>query len=141
MMSKKCKYAIKALIELAKNADHGSMFTGDIAKNQNIPRKFLEQILTELKQGGFVGSKKGYGGGITLKKNADKITVADVYRLFDGAIALVPCVAYTYYEKCEDCTDEKTCTLKREFAKIREQTRDIMKETTIQSFLIPVKKK
>jgi len=141
MMSKKCKYAIKALVELAKNAEQGSMFTGDIAKNQNIPRKFLEQILTELKQGGFVGSKKGYGGGIHLKKTADKITVADVYRLFDGAIALVPCVAHNFYEKCDDCTDEKTCTLKREFAKIREQSRDIMKETTIQSFLSPVKKK
>jgi Rrf2 family protein len=141
MMSKKCKYAIKALVELAKNSDEGSMFTKDIAKNQNIPQKFLEQILSELKQGGFVGSKKGYGGGIHLRKKPDQITVADVYRLFDGAIALVPCVAYNFYEKCDDCVDEKTCTLKREFAKIREQSRDIMKETTIQSFLSPVKKR
>jgi Rrf2 family protein len=141
MMSKKCKYAIKALIELAKNAEQGSMFTGDIAKNQNIPRKFLEQILAELKQSGFVVSKKGYGGGIALKKTANKITVADLYRQFDGAIALVPCVAYTYYEKCDDCTDEKTCTLKREFLKIKEQAREVMKKTTIQSFLSPVKRK
>src|SRR6185436_13430637 len=121
MMSKKCKYAIKALIELAKNTEKGSMFTSDIAKNQNIPRKFLEQILSELKQNGFVGSKKGYGGGIFLKKPADKITVADIYRLFDGAIALVPCVAYQFYERCEDCDSETTCVLKREFAKIKEQ--------------------
>jgi Rrf2 family protein len=141
MMSKKCKYAIKALVELAKNSGEGSMFTKDIAKNQNIPQKFLEQILTELKQNGYVGSKKGYGGGIHLRKSADQITVADIYRLFDGAIALVPCVAYNFYEKCDDCTDEKTCTLRREFAKIREQSRDIMKETTIQSFLSPVKKR
>jgi Rrf2 family protein len=141
MMSKKCKYAIKALVELAKNSSEGSMFTKDIAKNQNIPQKFLEQILAELKQNGYVGSKKGYGGGIHLRKSADQITVADIYRLFDGAIALVPCVAYNFYEKCDDCTDEKTCTLKREFAKIREQSRDIMKETTIQSFLSPVKRR
>jgi len=140
-MSKKCKYAIKALIELAKNPDQPSLSTADIAKEQNIPRKFLEHILTELKQAGFVGSKKGFGGGIYLKKDPEKITVADIYRLFDGAIALVPCVAYTYYEKCDDCTSERTCTLKREFAKIREQTRDIMKETTLQSFLDQVKKK
>ena len=140
MMSKKCKYAIKALIELAKNSERGSIFTGDIAKNQNIPRKFLEQILTELKQGGFVGTKKGYGGGIHLKKPANKITVADVYRQFDGAIALVPCVAHTYYEKCDDCISEKTCTLKREFSKIKEQARGIMKKITIQSFLRPVNK-
>jgi Rrf2 family protein len=141
MMSKKCKYAIKALVELSKNAKDGSMFTKDIAKNQNIPQKFLEQILSELKQGGFVGSRKGYGGGIHLRKAPDQITVADIHRLFDGAIALVPCVAYNFYEKCDDCADEKTCTLKREFAKIREQTRDIMKETTIQSFLSPIKKR
>jgi len=140
-MSKKCKYAIKALIELAKNPDQPSLSTADIAKEQNIPRKFLEHILTELKQAGFVGSKKGFGGGIYLKKSPEKITVADIYRLFDGAIALVPCVAHTYYEKCDDCISEKTCTLKREFAKIREQSRDIMKETTLQSFLDPVRKK
>lgn len=140
-MSKKCKYAIKALVELARNAKDGSMLTKDIAKNQNIPQKFLEQILAELKQHGYVGSRKGYGGGIHLRKSADEITVADIYRLFDGAIALVPCVAYNFYEKCDDCTDEKTCTLKREFAKIREQSRDIMKETTIQSFLSPIKKR
>ena len=141
MMSKKCKYAIKALVELAKHSSEGSMFTRDIAKNQNIPQKFLEQILTELKQNGFVGSKKGYGGGIHLRKAPDQITVADIYRLFDGAIALVPCVAYNFYEKCEDCLDEKTCTLRREFSKIREKSRDIMKEITIQSFLSPVKRR
>lgn len=135
MMSKKCKYAIKALIELAKLKADESMFTKDIAKNQNIPQKFLEQILTELKQGGFITSRKGYGGGIKLKKTAKQITVADVYRQFDGAIALVPCVAHQLYEKCSDCVDEKTCTLKREFSKIKEQAREVMKKITIQSFL------
>ena len=140
MMSKKCKYAIKALIELAKLGKEQSMFTRDIAKNQNIPQKFLEQILTELKQGGFVTSRKGYGGGIKLKRPAKEITVADVYRQFDGAIALVPCVAYDLYEKCDDCIDESRCTLRREFSKIKEQARDVMKKTTIHSFMRPIKK-
>lgn len=135
MMSKKCKYAIKALIELAKNENRGALLTAEIAKNQNIPRKFLEQILTQLRQGGFVSSRKGFGGGIYLKMSPNKITLADVYRLFDGAIALVPCVTYQFYEKCDDCVNEKTCVLKREFAKVREQTRLVMKKTTIQSFL------
>ena len=134
-MSKKCKYAIKALVQLGANYKKGNMLTSDISQKGNIPKKFLEQILLELKHAGFVGSKVGYGGGYFLKKSPDKITVADIYRLFDGAIALVPCVAYQYYEKCEDCKDEKTCVIRREFMKIKEETRKVMKKTTIQSFL------
>lgn len=135
MMSKKCKYAIKALIQLGKHYDEGYVQSADIAKADNLPQKFLEQILLELKRSGFVNSKQGFGGGYYLKMHPKKITVADVYRLFDGAIALVPCVAFDYYEKCEDCKSEKNCVLRREFAKIKEQAREIMKKTTIQSFL------
>lgn len=135
MMSKKCKYAIKALIHMARNKERGMVLTADISEKEGIPKKFLEQILLELKRGGMVGSQKGYGGGYYLKKPAAKITVADVYRMFDGAIALVPCVAVKLYEKCDDCKSEKTCTVRREFLKIKEQTRQVMKKTTIQSFL------
>jgi Rrf2 family protein len=137
MMSKKCKYAIKALVQLGTNFQQGNMLTANIASNENIPKKFLEQILLELKHAGFVGSHKGYGGGYYLKKNPKDISVADIYRLFDGAIALVPCVAVQFYEKCEDCADEKTCVYRREFDIIKEQTRDVMKQITIAEFLKP----
>lgn len=135
MMSKKCKYAIKALVELGKHYQQGNIFTADIASNATIPKKFLEQILLELKHAGYVGSHKGYGGGYFLKKDPVEISVADIYRLFDGAIALVPCVAFQFYEKCDDCIDEKTCVYRREFEVIRERTRSVMKEVTIASFL------
>lgn len=135
MMSKKCKYAIKALVRLAHHYGKGNLFTADIAEKEGIPKKFLEQILLELKHAGYVGSKMGAQGGYYLKEEPGKITVADIYRLFDGAIALVPCVTYKFYEKCEDCENEKKCTYKREFMKIRDQTRDIMKKTTLKSFL------
>jgi len=137
MMSKKCKYAIKALIVLARNYGKGNLFTADIAAQENIPKKFLEQILLVLKRSGYVGSQAGYGGGYYLQKPPDSITVADIHRLFDGAIALVPCVAVDYYEKCNDCRDEVTCTMRREFMKIKEQTRNVMKMTSLQSFLEP----
>ncbi len=137
MMSKKCKYAIKALVQLGSNFQQGNMLTADIAAKENIPKKFLEQILLELKHAGYVGSHKGYGGGYFLKKNPHEISVADIYRLFDGAIALVPCVAVQYYEKCEDCSDEKTCVYRREFDIIKEKTRDVMKQITISEFLKP----
>lgn len=135
MMSKKCKYALKALIVLAKHYQKGNLLTADIAAQENIPKKFLEQILLVLKRAGYVGSQAGYGGGYYLQKEATSISVADIHRLFDGAIALVPCVAVDYYEKCADCNDEATCTMKREFMKIKEQTRQVMKMTSIQSFL------
>lgn len=134
-MSKKCKYALKALITLGKHYGEGYLQTADIAREDNLPKKFLEQILLELKHAGFVNSKQGFGGGFYLTRQPKKITVADVYRQFDGAIAFVPCVAVQYYEKCEDCKSEKNCVLRREFSKIKERTREIMKKTTIQSFL------
>lgn len=134
-MSKKCKYAIKALVYLGKKYKEGNVLTADIAEAEQIPKKFLEQILIELKRAGMVGSKSGYGGGYYLSKQPKLITLADVYRLFDGAIALVPCVAVQYYEKCDDCKDETNCVYHREFLKVKEQTRQVMKKTTIQSFI------
>ncbi|MFL9845919.1 RrF2 family transcriptional regulator [Flavobacterium rhizosphaerae] len=135
MMSKKCKYAIKALIVLAKSYGQGNLLTADIAASQNIPKKFLEQILLVLKRAGFVGSQAGYGGGYFLLKEPATVTVADIHRLFDGAIALVPCVAVDFYQKCADCDDEVTCTMRREFMKIKEETRHVMKMTSLKSFL------
>jgi len=135
MMSMKCKYAIKALIKLAENYGKESINTAEIAASENIPKKFLEQILLDLKHAKFVNSKQGSKGGYYLLKDPKDISVADVYRIFDGAISLLPCVSLNFYEKCDDCTDEKTCTLKREFIKIREGARVIMSKTSIYSFL------
>ncbi len=139
-MSKKCKYAIKALGRLGRNYGKDCLFTKDIAQKENIPKKFLEQILLELKHAHMVNSKRGVGGGYYLLKNPKDISVADVYRLFDGAIALVPCVSLNFYEKCDDCKSEKECILRNEFIKIREGARVVMSKTTIQSFLQQAKK-
>ncbi len=136
----KCKYAIKALIQLGLGYNQGYTMTSTISEAENIPKKFLEQILLELKHAGFVGSKQGYGGGYYLKRKPAEISVADVYRLFDGAISLVPCVSLNFYKKCDDCKSEKGCLLKPEFMKIREGARLIMSKTTIQSFLNQAKK-
>jgi len=136
----KCKYAIKALIKLGKNYKKDYVQTKNIAEKENIPKKFLEQILLQLKYAGYVGSQQGYGGGYYLKKHPKQITIADIYRLFDGAIALVPCVSLNFYEKCDDCKSEKKCILRDEFIKIREGARVVMSKTSIQSFLLHDKK-
>ena len=123
------------MIKLAANHKKEYLNTAEIATSENIPKKFLEQILLDLKHAKFVNSKQGSKGGYYLLKDPKEISVADVYRIFDGAISLLPCVSLNFYEKCDDCNDEKTCTLRREFAKIREGARVIMSKTSIASFL------
>jgi Rrf2 family protein len=135
MMSMKCKYALKALTRLGKNYGKGYLQIADIARLENVPRKFLEQILLDLKHGKLVNSRQGAKGGYYMLKKPKDISVADVYRLFDGAIALVPCVSLNFYEKCEDCKSEKNCLLRKEFINIRDGARKVMSKTTIQSFL------
>jgi Rrf2 family protein len=135
MMSKKCKYALKALIRLGGDFGGGHLLTDDIARAENIPKKFLEQILLDLKHAGYVRSKQGTKGGYRLVRDPRQITLAEIYRLFDGAIALVPCVSQKFYETCDDCPDEKTCRLKRVFIDVREQTYELLSGITIESFL------
>lgn len=136
MMSKKCKYALKALIRLGKEYGGGNLLlTDDIARSEHIPKKFLEQILLNLKHAGYVRSKQGSRGGYRLVQDPNHITLAEIYRLFDGAIALVPCVSQKFYEACDDCPDEMICRLKPVFIDVREKTYALFSETTIQSFL------
>lgn len=135
MMSKKCKYALKALIRLAKDFGGDHLLTDDIARAEHIPKKFLELILLDLKRAGYVRSKQGAKGGYRLVQDPNEITLAEIYRLFDGAIALVPCVSQKFYETCNDCPDERACRLKRIFIEVREKTYELMAGVTIQSFL------
>ncbi|MDW8273192.1 MAG: Rrf2 family transcriptional regulator [Chitinophagales bacterium] len=102
MISKKSKYAIKALLYLARNKEQKRTLIEEIATKENIPKKFLEAILLELKNAGILGSKKGRGGGYYLIKTVSQINMADILRLYDGPIALVPCAAYKYYQPCEE---------------------------------------
>jgi Rrf2 family protein len=134
-MSKKCKYALKALVRLGKEYGQGNLLTDDIAQLEHIPKKFLELILLDLKRGGYVQSKQGAGGGYHLLQDPKKITLAEIYRFFDGAIALQPCVSQKFHEKCDDCPDEEACHLKPAFFDIREKTYQIMSTITLASLL------
>ena len=134
-MSKKCKYALKALIRLGKEYGGGPVLTEDIARTEHIPKKFLELILLDLKHAGYVRSKQGAKGGYRLVQDPSRISLAEIHRLFDGAIALVPCVSQKFYEKCDDCPDEKACRLKKIFTNVREKTYDLLTGITIESFL------
>ncbi len=140
MITKKSKYAIKALIYLSKQEKNHRVLIEDIAQNERIPKKFLEAILLDLRKAGYLGSKKGKGGGYYLLKPAEEINMAEVMRLFDGAIALVPCVAHRYYEPCDECLDEITCPIREVFRVIREQTVATLKDNSFAELVEKEKK-
>jgi Rrf2 family protein len=107
MISQKAKYALRALVALARAANE-SLVTSDLAERERIPRKFLEQILLELKRDGIVQSRRGKAGGYALLKPADTITFGHVLRLIDGPLAPVPCLSRVAYRRCKDCLNEET---------------------------------
>jgi len=131
MLSKKTKYAINALVYIAKHPEDQPIPTRIIAEKQNIPLKFLEAILVELKNARIVNSKKGKYGGYSLNRPTDEIDIAEVTRLFDGSIALLPCVTSRFYEPCEECIDEATCGIRQVFSEIRLETLKRMESATL----------
>ena len=131
MISKKCKYAIKALLYLAahENEDR-AIFSTEIAEKERIPKKFLETILRELRNFQILQSKRGKTGGYRLIKKPDSINLAELIRLMDGPIALLPCVSLNYYASCEEC-DEQNCQIKGVFEQVRDRTLEVLTATTI----------
>lgn len=120
-----------ALVHLAKHGNDGPVLISSIAEAEHIPQKFLEAILLDLKRDGVLASKKGKGGGYYLIKDPADVNMADVMRLFDGAIALLPCVTYKYYERCEECKDEETCGIRETFLHVRNETVERLKAATL----------
>ncbi len=129
MISQKAKYALRALVALARAGD--SMMIGEIAAQERIPRKFLEQILLELKHHGIVMSKRGKFGGYGLLMSASQITFGQVLRIIDGPIAPLPCLSRIAYRRCADCLTEEECEIRRVFAKVATSAREVLDRTTI----------
>ena len=113
MLSQKSRYALKALLVLAARVDTDPMQISEIAETASVPRKFLEQILLELKKPGIVRSHRGRLGGYSLGRPAKDISFADVLRVTDGPLALSPCVSVMAYRKCDDCFDEAICGIRK----------------------------
>jgi Rrf2 family protein len=131
MITMKTKYALKALCRLALAEPGERILIADIAEQEGIPRKFLELILGELKQHGILQSRKGRGGGYTLAKNPDTITVASVLRVLDGPIAPVPCLSRTAYQRCAECRDEATCGVRLILREAHSASVQVLENTTL----------
>ena len=106
MISQKAKYALRALVALGRAPRYGSKMISEIAEEQAIPKKFLEQILLDLKRHGIVQSRRGKFGGYQLLKAPEDITFGHVLRIVDGPIALLPCLSKIAYRRCDDCATE-----------------------------------
>lgn len=120
MLSQKAKYALHALLYLADRPVGEPTLIAEIAESQQMPRKFLELILLELKRHGLVRSMRGKHGGYTLAKPADTISFGQVVRYIDGPLALVPCASKTAYRRCDDCLSEEACAIRDTMRRARD---------------------
>lgn len=131
MLSQKARYALHALFVLGARETSTPMQIADIAAEANVPRKFLEQILLDLKKRGVLRSVRGKYGGYTLGRPAEEISFAEVLRIIDGPLALSPCASRTAYRKCDDCGDETACAIRKFLLQVRDQTAAILESSTI----------
>ncbi|MFI5171074.1 MAG: RrF2 family transcriptional regulator [Chitinophagales bacterium] len=131
MLSKKAKYGLMAMFYLAKNYGKGPKLISELAEEENIPKKFLELILLDLKRQGLLVSKMGKGGGYELGKHPDKIFVGQVVRILDGPLAPISCVSKTAYAKCAECHNERTCEIRKIMMQVRESTAAILDHTSL----------
>ena len=135
MLTHKAKYALKAILVLARRADEGPIMIGELAQAGGVPKKFLELILLELRNKGVLQSRRGKLGGYMLNVSPRKITVGDIVRMVDGPMAPVQCLSKTAYRRCPDCTEEGTCGVRLALKEAYEASLIIMEKTTIDDIL------
>jgi Rrf2 family protein len=131
MLSRKAKYAIKALLALAESEQEEPMRIADLARSEQIPPKFLELILLGLKNHGILQSRKGKGGGYLLARDPGEIYLGQIVRMFDGPLAPVPCASQTAYVPCADCRNEAVCGVHLAMKEVRDATARILDGTSL----------
>jgi Rrf2 family protein len=136
MLSKKAQYAIKALEYLVEQDSKQPVLISEISEKKQIPLKFLENILLELKKAGILESKKGKGGGYLLSNPPQQTTIASVIRIIDGPIAMLPCVSLYFYQPCDSC-DQSSCQINVLFAEARDAVLGVLENKTLQNLRKP----
>ncbi len=129
-ISTKGRYGLRLMIELAKNFDKGPVLLKDIAKNQNISLKYLEQIIIPLKNSGLVISKRGKRGGYTLTKSPEKVSLSEIISVLEGEMNIVDCVKFP-----EICNNSKKCLSKKIWDEINMKIEDILKSHTLKDLI------
>jgi Rrf2 family protein len=130
VLSQRGRYALKALTYLARAGNKPGQVIA-IAEAENIPRKFLEAIMSDLRRANLVASLRGKFGGYILARAAEDIMFGDIIRATDGPLALVPCASKAFYRRCDDCTDEATCAIRKVMADVRDEVSAILDRTSL----------
>src|SRR5690348_11149131 len=130
MLSQRGRYALKAMINLARGGP-GARQVALIAADEAIPRKFLEAIMSDLRRANLVESTRGKLGGYRLARPADLITFGEIIRVTDGPLALIPCASRNFYRRCNDCKDEALCILRRIMTRVRNEVSEVLDRTTL----------
>jgi Rrf2 family protein len=131
VLTRKSKYGLKALLLLAREYGRGPILASEIAGREQIPEKFLQLILLELRRRGIVRSRRGHGGGYHLGRDPAAIDMGEVIRVLDGPLALTPCVSQTAYQRCDECADEQLCGIRLVMKTVRDSTARILEGASL----------
>ncbi len=131
MLTAKGKYGLKALVHLARLPAGETTQSQEIAATNNVPKKFLDAILGDLRNAGIVHSRKGPGGGYMLGRPARDIKVGNVIRILDGPLAPIACASRTAYRPCDDCKDVKACAVRIAMTRARDAMADVLDKMTV----------
>lgn len=135
MISKRAKYALKALRRLTEHYGRGPVMISWLSKEEHIPKRFLEAILLDLRNHGLLQSQKGKGGGYALRVEPERINLAQVIRIIDGPIAPTPCVSKNFYVRCDDCEDEATCPIRPIMVRVRDANLAVYEHVNLRELL------
>lgn len=132
-LSKKTQYGLRALYALTRRYGKGPTLIQDLSQSESIPKKFLEQILLELKGFGLVHSKKGKGGGYSLSQSPKLVMLGDVVRMMEGPLAPLPCASERRFRKCDECVDAETCETRIVMREVRDAIAEILDSTSLEA--------
>jgi len=135
MLTKRGKYALRAVIYLARHRDRGPILIQEVAQKEQIPKKFLEAILRDLRNEGILQSKMGKGGGYQLAQFPGKVTLGEIIRTIDGPLAPIPCASQTAYAPCADCPTVDACMIRLVMRDVRDASAAILDGTTVEMLL------
>lgn len=132
------KYALKALLVLADEAEKGkpeALTIEEIARRSDTPKRFLEHILLEIRNAGVIASTRGRSGGYSLIKKPAEVSLSELLRMIDGPIAPLACLSRRAYQRCDDCSDEATCRIRKVFAEVFWSYLVIIESLTLEDML------
>ena len=131
MLTMKGKYGLKAMMHLAAVSEGRLTLSDEIAKSNNISKKFLDAILGDLRNAGFVHARKGRNGGYALSRPPGEIRVGHILRVLDGPLAPISCASRTAYRRCDDCKDEQACSVRLVMLEVRNAISAVLDEKTL----------